>query len=55
MKDDTFDDDEVDSLRQEAVLRRRTSSIDADHEPNIPGVLVFTGTAPDKMILVLAV
>ncbi|KAL9957254.1 hypothetical protein ACROYT_G038868 [Oculina patagonica] len=40
--EDEFDDDEIESLRQEAVLRRRASSIDADHEQNMPGVLVFT-------------
>ena len=50
--EDVFDDDEVASLREEAVLRRRASSIDADQVQNLPGVLLFTGTYPwDKMIL----
>lgn len=52
--EDEFDDDEIESLRQEAVLRRRASSIDADHEQSMPGVLVFTGKSlGDKMILKL--
>lgn len=50
--EDAFDDDEVASLREEAVLRRRASSIDADQVQNLPGVLLFPGTYPwDKMIL----
>ena len=45
MLEDGFDDhDEVDSLRAQAVLRRRASSFDADHMQNMPGVLLFTGT-----------
>lgn len=45
--EDGFDDhDEVASLREEAVLRRRASSFDADHVQNMPGVLLFTGTSP---------
>ena len=44
--EDGFDDrDKVASLREEALLRRRTSSVDADHLQNMPGVLLFTGTS----------
>lgn len=46
MLGDGFDDyDEVASLREEAVLRRRASSFDADQMQNMPGVLPFTGTS----------
>ena len=44
--EDGFDDhDAVATLREEAVLRRRASSIDADHLQNMPGVLLLTGTS----------
>lgn len=53
--EDEFNDDDIESLRQEAALRRRASSLDADRE-HVPGVLIFPGrTSRGIMILLLSV
>lgn len=50
MLEDGFNDhDEVASLREEAVLRRRASSFDTDHVQNMPGVLLFTDSQTKRL------